>query len=58
MICMLSIFVFLGHGPIILAAASLTVGNNDLLMLISHYCHSLTVLIFCGLFIVSVQANS
>ena len=34
MICMLSIFVFLGHGPIILAAALL--GNNDLLMLTSH----------------------
>ena len=33
MICMLSIFGFLGHGPIILAAAPLTIGNNDLLML-------------------------
>ena len=33
---MLSIFVLLGHGPIILAAAPLTIGNNDLLMLTSH----------------------
>ena len=33
---MLSIFALLGHGPIILAAAPLTIGNNDLLMLTSH----------------------
>ena len=36
MICILSIFGFLEHGPIILAAAPLTIGNNDLLMLTSH----------------------
>ena len=36
MICVLSIFGFLGHGPIILAAALLTIGNNDLLMLTSY----------------------
>ena len=36
MICILSIFGFLGHGPIILAPAPLTIGNNDLLMLTSH----------------------
>ena len=36
MICMLSIFGILGHGPIILAASPLTIGNNDLLMLTLH----------------------
>ena len=56
MICMLSIFGFLGHGPIILTAAPLTIGNNDLLMLTSHLL-SFTDSFFCGLFIVSVQTT-
>ena len=58
MICALSIFGFLGHGPIILAAAPLTIGNNHLLILTSHllsFTDSFSF--FCGLFIVSVQTT-
>ena len=48
MIWMLSIYGFLGHGPIILAAAPLTIGNNDLLMLTSHLLSSTDSCIFVG----------
>ena len=58
MIYILSIFGFLGHGPIILAAAPLTIGNNDLLMLTSHLLSFTdTFIFFCGLLIVSAQTT-